>query len=69
MLQANLRNEFSGRESQIRSALLGDLSSEQAKLFCEVPDVYYGAAVLVQNGFYVGRGDITEIIRKFMKYG
>lgn len=69
VLTTNLRNEFSGRESQIRANFQGELSSEQAKNFLNTPDIYYAAAVMVQGGFYIGRGDVTQILRKIMKEG
>eukprot|EP00347_Sterkiella_histriomuscorum_P012111 403369855 len=69
ILTSNLRNEFSGRESAVRASLQGALSSEQAILFLETPNIYYAAAVMVQSGFYLGRGDRSQIFQKIIKQG
>ena len=32
-------------------------SSESVKLFMEAPDIYYAAAVMIQQKIYNGKGD------------
>jgi len=67
MLKSNLRNEISGRESQILLAMQQSMSSEIASLFYGAPDIYLAAAVLKCNGFYNGKGDMASVVRHMIK--
>lgn len=69
ILSTNLKNEFSGRESQIRSALAGAASSQQSELFISAPNIYLAVAVLLQGSFYVGRGDVVSVINRICSEG
>lgn len=67
ILTSNLRNEISGRESQIISSLQQSLSSETASLFYQAPNIYLAAAVLKCHDFFNGRGDVSQVLRMFKK--
>ena len=45
------------------------LASKGANLFIEAPDKYFAAAVMSIQGFYIGKGDRTQIIHSMMKMG
>ncbi len=69
ILTQNLKIEFAGRESAIRSQFQLAASSKSAELFLETPDIYLAAAVMVQEGFYIGKGDSKAIVRGIVKNG
>jgi hypothetical protein len=69
ILETNLKNEFATRETQLRGQFQQAASSKSATLFLETPDVYLAAAVMIQEGFSIGRGDTAPIYRGIIKSG
>ncbi|CDW75354.1 UNKNOWN [Stylonychia lemnae] len=63
ILLSQLRNEFAGRESAIRSVYLGAKSSAQVQLFLDAPNIYTAAAIMCQNHFSLGQGDYSLLIQ------
>ena len=69
LLLQNLKLEIQGRETQIKVSFAQAASSQSASIFLDAPDKYYAAAVLLQEGFFVGKGDRTRIIHMIKKAG
>ena len=67
LLLSNLQIEFAGREGVIRQEIQAMIAAKGATLFLAAPDIYYAAAVMVVQGFYLGKGDRTQIIMMIVK--
>jgi len=57
LLKKHLQNEMSSIEGEVQAQFQSLASEEDVKLFLEAPDIYYAAAVLTQQPFYIGKGD------------
>lgn len=67
MLQQNLRMEMAGKESAIREDYIKQNAANSGSLFLDAPDIYYSAAVLIQEGLKIGDGGRTSLIYMMMK--
>jgi hypothetical protein len=67
ILSVNLKNELAGRESSIRNEFLGTQAQAGADTFLQAPDIYYAAAVLLNENLKIGDGDRTTILHTIMK--
>ena len=67
MLIQNLRMEMAGKESAIREDYIKQNAANSGSLFLGAPDIYYSAAVLIQEGLKIGDGGRTSLIYLMMK--
>lgn len=62
-----MKNELAGRESAVRAELLSAKSQMSADTFLLAPDIYFAAAVLLNDSLKIGNGDRTTIINTIKK--
>lgn len=68
-LLTNLKNDLSGKETQIRTTLLSAQSMQSAEVFLNAPDIYFAASILLNDKLLIGSGDRTRIIHTIRKAG
>ncbi len=59
--------EMSGKESALREDYIKQHAANSGTLFLDAPDIYYSAAVLIQDGLKIGDGSRTNLIYMMMK--
>ena len=69
LLTMHLKNELAGRETQLRVQMSASASTQSAGTFLDAPDIYFAAAIMVQDGFYLGKGDRTILVHMIRKAG
>lgn len=62
LVETNLRNDLQGIETACKSQMAGLQQMQDVKLILEAPSVYLGAAVLIKQDFYNGKGDRSAFI-------
>jgi len=67
ILSTNMKNELAGRETAVRTELLSAKSQMSANTFLIAPDIYFSAAVLLNEKLLIGSGDRTRILYTIKK--
>lgn len=63
LLDVNMKTEMLGIESEVQNEIASLQQMEDVNMVLSAPDVYHAAAVLIQQKFFIGRGDRTAFFK------
>lgn len=67
LIEHNLRAELLSIESSLKGKLSTVQQMKDIKLVLDAPDQYLAAAALIQNNFFNGKGDRTQLFRAILE--